>query len=93
MTTSQLDIWGNETVLHADHTTEARRVLMAYPHVAENPGHFLFLVAKNRYSWLGGLSEQQRNDLRAFFRDVQSLDRRRQELNQKGLPPSNHLPS
>lgn len=91
--TSQLGLFGGETVLHADHTTEARRVLSAYPHVATDPGHFLFLVAKNRYAWLGGLSEQQRNQLRQFFREVQSLDRRRQELKEKGYQPSDHLPS
>lgn len=91
--TTQTDIFGGETVLTGDHTTEARRVLQTYPQIIDNPGHFLFLVAKNRYSWLGGLSEQQRNDLRQFFREVQSLDRRRQELREKGIPPSNHLPS
>lgn len=93
MTTFQKDIFGHETAVTGDHTTEARRVLEAYPQIIDNPGHFLFLVAKNRYPWLGGLTEQQRNDLRQFFREVQSLDRRRQELREKGIPPSNHLPS
>jgi hypothetical protein len=93
MTTYQTDLFGGETAVTGDHTTEARRVLQMYPQIIDNPGHFLFLVAKNRYPWLGGISEQQRNDLRQFFRETQSLDRRRQEHREKGIPPFSNLPS
>lgn len=89
MTTRQLDIFGHETILTGDHTAEALNIAETYPQALTDPGHFLFLVAKRRYQWLGGLSEDQRNSLRGFFREAQSLDRRRQEIRErleKGLP-------
>ncbi len=82
----QLDIFGGTTHV-GEHTAEARKILATYPHYAEDPGAFLFACLTDRYKWPKYLPEQQQRQFREFLKDVQSLDRRRQEYKAKNPMP------
>lgn len=62
-----------------DHKSEVRRVCEKLPKAADDPGLLLFNIFVDRYGWPKGLSEDKQHNMREFFREVQSLDRRRQE--------------
>lgn len=87
--TTQTDIFGGETVLTKDHTTEAVNVIEIYPRAAEDPGLFAWNVLKRRCPWVAQLPETRQLEIRQFARDWPSLNRRRQEARErleKGLP-------
>lgn len=58
---------------------EVTQILETYPAVVDDPGHFYFLCLKTSCPWICQLPSEKQGELRHFFRDVESLRRRRQE--------------
>ena len=80
MTALQSNIFGQETYV-GSRTKEAEMILEKYPAYRSDVGGFLFACLKHRYPEFSQMDERIQGHLREFMVDVQSLDRRRRELN------------
>ena len=68
--------------------TEVDAVIAEFPHAVHDRGLLLSLMLRRRCPWVSQLGEQKINELRAFFRDFESIRRRTQDIRVEKFPDS-----